>query len=114
MSVRSICLFLLLAFISACREAAPPLTPKRMGALLLDLHLAEAYAQQIPRPESQVSMRNEDSLKAFQAGILTRHGLSESAFRKAINWYTSHPEMLDSVYQNILSEIAILAAKENK
>lgn len=114
MSARSLSLLLLLACFTACRDAAPPLAPKKMGAVLLDLHLAEAYAQQIPRPEGQISMRNEDSLKVFQARILNRHGLGESAFREATKWYTSHPEMLDSVYQNILSEIAILAAKENK
>ena len=85
-----------------------------MGRVLLDMHLAEAYAQQIPRPEGQISMRNEDSLKVFQARILNKHGITESSFRNATNWYTSHPEMLDSVYQNILSEITILSAKENK
>jgi hypothetical protein len=114
MKMRLTRLIVFLALISACREASPPLAPEKMGRVLLDMHLAEAYAQQIPRPEGQISMRNEDSLKVFQARILNKHGISESAFRNATNWYTSHPEMLDSVYQNILSEITILAAKENK
>jgi cytidyltransferase-like protein len=48
------------------------------------------------------------------AEILKKYHISETTFKTNIDWYKMQPEMLDSVYQNILSEIAILQSKENK
>jgi len=109
---------LLLLFICcgaySCKEKAKHLSPARMTEILMDMHLAEAYAQQLPRDSMQVSLKNEDSLLVFNARILNHYQLSETDFKNSIEWYKAHPELLDSIYQNILTEIAILQSKENK
>lgn len=103
-----------LILIAGCKQDKPPLGPEQMSKLLLELHLAEAYAQQIPRETETISYKNEDSLLIFNAEILKRLRVSESDFRKSLNWYKSRPELLDSIYQTILSDIAILNSKYNK
>lgn len=85
-----------------------------MGKILLELHLAEAYAQQLPKDSNHLSFKNEDSLIVFHAEILKKQDISEIDFQQSINWYKSRPELLDSIYQGILSEIAIMNSKHNK
>lgn len=109
-------LFLVMAVFasSGCKQDKPPINPEQMSSLLLELHLAEAYAQQLAKENATISYKNEDSLLVFNAEILKRQKISEADFRKSLNWYKSRPELLDSIYQNILSNIAILNAKYNK
>lgn len=109
-------LFLLMVMIAqvSCREKPAPLSSDRMTDLLLEMHLAEAYAQQLPKDSLQVSLKNEDSLLVYNAQILKHYEVSESTFKSSIEWYKAHPDILDSIYQNILTEIAILQSKENK
>ena len=100
-------------FASSCKQDKPPLSPEQMCKLLLELHLAEAYAQQLPN-SAATNYKNADSLFMFNAEILKRQNVSEMDFRKSLNWYKSRPELLDSIYQTILSNIAILNSKYNK
>ena len=107
-------LLLALALAGSCGEKPPPISSSRMTELLLQMHLAEAYAQQLPKDSLQVSLKNEDSLLVFNARILKHYGVSENDFRNSMEWYKARPDILDSMYQNILTEIAILQSKENK
>jgi hypothetical protein len=112
--IRNLIFLLAFTLLSSCMEKAAPISSARMTELLLEMHLAEAYAQQMPKDSLQVSLKNEDSLLVFNARILKQQGVSEEEFRNSMEWYKARPDILDSIYQNILTEIAILQSKENK
>ena len=73
-----------------------------MAAVLADLHVAEARALQIPADSTLSSAslgRNLDSLAFFYQSVLAHHNLDTASFRAALDWYTTHPEALDSAYK---------------
>jgi len=90
------------------------LPQKKMTQLLLELHLAESLAQHLPKDSLQNEIKNRDSLAIFTKEIFTHNKVTEKEFLQSIEWYKSKPDLLDSMYQNILSEIAILNSKKVK
>jgi hypothetical protein len=97
-----------------CNNNKGILTQKKMTQVLLELHLAEALAQHIPKDSLQNEIKNTDSLVIFTREIFTKNQVAEKEFLQSLEWYKSKPELLDSMYQNILSEIAILHSKKVK
>jgi hypothetical protein len=98
---------LFIFFANACKEKEPTLSIKTMSSVLKDMHIAEAYAQHMKKDSTNPTIKNADSLFVYNAEILEKHHLNEKEFYKNIDWYKNHPELLDSIYQNILTEIAI-------
>jgi hypothetical protein len=97
-----------------CNNNKGILTQKKMTQVLLELHLAEALAQHIPKDSLQNEIKNTDSLVIFTREVFTKNQVAEKEFLQSLEWYKSKPELLDSMYQNILSEIAILHSKKVK
>jgi hypothetical protein len=95
-----------------CNNNKGILTQKKMTQVLLELHLAEALAQHIPKDSLQNEIKNTDSLVIFTREVFTKNQVAEKEFLQSLEWYKSKPELLDSMYQNILSEIAILHSKK--
>lgn len=77
------------------------------------MHLAEAYSQIIPKDSTKQFMKNIDSLEYFDATILKEFHISQQKFNQDIEYYKTQPQLLDSIYQLILSELTILQAKQN-
>lgn len=98
-----------------CRQDQPALKVKKMAAVLRDFHLADAYAQHVPKAERfNHLLKNEDTLKQSYALVLARHQVTENELRSSLKWYESHPDLLDSVYQRVLSDLAIEQARMNR
>lgn len=81
------------------------------------MHLAESYTKSIPRtqtiPDSTgvILFTPEDSLLKYNAMILKEFGISKTEFQNSLDHYKKDPVLLDSIYQMILSDIAIMQAK---
>ena len=112
-SVNKILLLVLSICWLSCHEKAY-LPIGTMSKILLKMHLAEGYAQVLPKELNSTVYKNEDSLLKYDAMILKEFKLSKQDFQYNLNYYKQHPELLDSVYLIILSDIAILQAKNNK
>lgn len=98
-----------------CRQDQPALKVKKMAAVLRDFHLVDAYAQHVPKAELfNHLLKNEDTLKRGYALVLARHQVTENELRSSLKWYESHPDLLDSVYQRVLSDLAIEQARMNR
>jgi len=106
--------FIALCSLVCCQTDKPPISIDQMSKVLLDMHLAESYAQQMPKPVDHYTLKNEDSLRKYHAGILKKYQLSEKQFLQDLHWYTNHPTLLDSVYQIMLTDIAILQTRNNR
>lgn len=100
-------------FVLACQKAEPiPL--KKMSEILLKMHIAEGYAQVMPKGENSTAFKNLDSLLMYDSMILKEYKISKQQFQASIQYYKKKPELLDSIYQIMLSEVAVLQAKNNK
>ncbi|HPI53301.1 MAG TPA: DUF4296 domain-containing protein [Chitinophagaceae bacterium] len=100
--------------IYSCTETKPKLSVDKMTNLLLELHLAESYAQQIRIDTLGRSMPNQDSLRSMNAALLKKYQVSEGDVEQSLQWYSQQPELLDSMYQQMLSELAVMASKNDR
>lgn len=99
-------------FLWSCKDDKDIIPQKKMTQVLLELHLAEALAQHLPKDSLEHEIKNSDTLALFSKKIFSKNNVTEKAFLKSMDYYKSKPEMLDSMYQNILSEIAIMHSKK--
>ena len=95
----------------SCSEEAEPLSTEKMSTILTEMHIAEAYGQFVGRDSLQTGIKNIDSIKQFDASILKENKVTETEFRQSIDWYKSRPELLDSIYQQVLTNISIWQVK---
>lgn len=98
--------YCLLLGLGACKPELPSIAPKNMSKLLKEIHLADAYAQLVPRDSTETSIKNTDSLKAYYSRIFKLHQITEEQFMQNMAWYQEHPDLLDSVYQITLNDIS--------
>lgn len=74
-----------------------------MKLILLDVHFAESYSSMLSDTlQKKSNNKNIDSLAVFYGQILKKHGVSYELFDSAMNWYSDHPNELDSVYTYLL------------
>jgi Domain of unknown function (DUF4296) len=102
----SICIaIVLLLLTTACsnKKAEAPIPAAKMQAIMLDIHLAEAYSGTIP--DSAHSGKNRDSLARYYKEIFAHHQIAEADFNKGLEWYRVHPDELDSVYANMVIKL---------
>lgn len=75
-----------------------------MKDILTDVHLAEAYSNLIVKDSVQkkVFNKNIDSLVLFYKIILNKHHITLSQFDNALQWYSLHPQLLDTAYASVV------------
>lgn len=95
---------LLIASCTGSTKSEPPVPADKMKAILLDIHLAEAYSSLIVADSAQKRQlnKNADSLALYYKSIFRKHGVDKPKFEEAMNWYALHPKELDSVFGGIL------------
>ncbi|MES2479320.1 MAG: DUF4296 domain-containing protein [Bacteroidota bacterium] len=96
----------LITSLIACKSnnTEAPINKEKMKLILLDVHFAESYSSMLKNDtlQKKSSNKNIDSLAVFYGQILEKHGISYELFDSAMNWYSHHPEELDSVYTYLL------------
>jgi len=100
------------ATFTACTEKAPPLPFKTFQVVLKELHLAEAAAT-VPGTAFYKDF-SADSSARYNAMVLKKNGLTEEQFRVALAWYKDRPELLDSAYKMILTDLTLMQSDINK
>lgn len=102
----------LTATLTACTEKAPPLPFKTFQVVLKELHLAEAAAT-VPGTAFYTAFTTDSSAR-YNALVLKNNGLTEEQFRVALSWYKDRPELLDSAYRMILTDLTLMQSDINK
>jgi hypothetical protein len=90
--------------IACSTKATAPIDSEKMKAILMDMHIAEAYSSLIVVDSLQKKKfnKNTDSLAVFYQTIFKQHQVNLTQFEAAIQWYALHPEALDSAYTKML------------
>ncbi len=93
----------------ACKPGVPKdiIQPEKMEKILLDIHVADAYAS---------FLANQDSAKKvvppIYKGIYQKYGIDSAMQAKSMDYYYKHPDILNGMYERISSRL--LKAKENE
>jgi hypothetical protein len=105
-------ILLILLFFSfvSCKEEQPPITPAQMASILSELHLTEAYAQLTPVDMGGVMKKNTDSMLVLYGHVYKKNNIDSSSFKNALDWYHSHPDQFNKVYEQVLEKLSL--AKE--
>lgn len=109
-----IVIFSLVCCLSACKQGqeVPPVPQEKMGKILVDIHLAEAYSQGLGDSVTNKFEKNTDSLTGFYTSILKHYALSFKEFNEALEWYKERPVILDSLYSKVLIQLIELKAQK--
>ncbi len=92
----------LLVALQACQEAEPDLLPQElMREVLVELHVADAYTETQSSPVTYRNALRED----LYLEILEKFELEEETFRHTYEYYTSHPNLMDSLYQEVIIQL---------
>lgn len=96
-----------------CKSKMPSISQKEMTSILLDMHIADSYAQILPKTDSNsIELKNKDSLKKFYADIFQIHHINENEFKENLDWYGLNTIIMDSMYQSILADLSLLQVKK--
>lgn len=94
----------LILAISSCDSGQhPPIPVAKMSNILFDLQTAEDYS--IGRFSDSIqhgAEKNPDTLAYYYAMVLKHHQLSVEELKQAMDWYFAHPQIMDSVYKQVI------------
>ncbi len=92
---------------SACKKKqveipADVLKKEEMVAVLTDVQIAEAAINK----QTEVGNFGPDYTAAYYNFIFSKHKITVDIYRKSMEWYTQHPELLDKVYEEVIIELS--------
>ena len=99
---------LVLIFFAGCGERPPRdvIPEKKMVAVLMDVHLADAYSSSVPM----------DSMRALQnslyEGIYQKYGTDSTGLRASLEYYASRPQIMDALYSKVNDGLQKLVDRE--
>ena len=79
------------------------LPPAQMCSVLTDLHIVQASVVVKPVGDSL-----KPSWPDFAPVVLARHHTTQAQFDSSLAWYAYHPELLDSIYKQVITELSRL------
>ena len=90
------------AFFASCTdEAQPPISEKRMAAIVMDLQAAENYSiGKFSETDSNFgkSVKNLDTLAFYYDAVFRHHKTNLEEFSRYMDWYITNSQKLEHVY----------------
>ena len=108
---RFLILIILFILIQGCKPGIPKdiIQPDKMEKVLYDIHLVEGYLG---------TFSNKDTIKivasSYYNGVYKKFGIDSSIYNKSMNYYYSHPVILDEMYVNLEKSFAKINEKYDK
>lgn len=106
-------LFITISLLFACGKSnsghipSGVIPPDSMVQVLTDVHIFQAMLQ-------LGDYRNDSAstLRSAFLNVLKKHHLTEADYKKCTQYYSSHPALLDSVYEKVLNNLSQLKAEQ--
>ncbi len=100
----------ILLFGGACGQQVPEgVVPQRqMGTLLLDMHLADGRLASM-MPDSARIYRD-----AYYGAIFNRYGIDSTTFVRSIEFYSTRPQLMKTMYVNIEKQLEAYNTAEQR
>lgn len=102
--MRQLLFLLFIWFFISCNENenVSPVSPQILGkekmtAILVDIHIAESAIK--------LKVDSAYAEKTFHK-IFSKHSVTKEQYEQSLKFYVDNPEMLNEIYENVLSEIS--------
>ncbi|MDQ6845165.1 MAG: DUF4296 domain-containing protein [Bacteroidota bacterium] len=76
--------------------------PKEMSGIMWDVLRAQNFAAEIARKDSSINVAAQT--KVLTQKVFEIHKINASLFDKSYNWYTSHPDMLETIFDSLYTQ----------
>jgi hypothetical protein len=97
----------------SCKEQKEPipdnvLKPDKMVSVMTDIHLIEATlsTSNLPRDSSLFVF------SLYKKDLYKKHGINDSIYKLSFDYYTSHPDLIDKIYERTIDSLTLRAGKE--
>jgi len=91
------------------------LPSKVMAKVLTDINIAEAYSTEVKDSLHRApNTKNIDSLARYYKDIFAHYNITAGQFTASMKWYESHPQEMDSLYQNVITSLPVLDSMSKK
>lgn len=104
-------IIILCALIYSCRPGIPKeiIQPDKLEKVLFDIHLVDGYIG---------TLMNKDTAKivasSYYKGIYKKFGIDSALLSKSMDYYYSHPDVLDGIYGKVATELTNEKNKNDK
>lgn len=104
-------IIILFILLQGCKPGIPKeiIQPTEMEKVLFDIHVVDGYL---------VTFTNQDTLKiiasSYYKGIYKKFGIDSALFKKSMDYYYSHPIILNQIYTNVEKIFVLENEKYNK
>ena len=97
-------LILLMALVACTKETVPEeyLSEPELAQVLLDIYVAEGMMAFKNTPHKAI-----DVYGVYKEVILEKYGLTDSIYRSNMNYYITHPQFLDKVYDIMIDSLKL-------
>lgn len=95
------------SLLTSCQDEQAPMPKDTIANMLTDLHMAEAYAQLIPKDLGGYMTKNMDTLAILKAHIYKKYEVDTTSFNEALLWYKQRPKVFDQVYEMVLNKLSV-------
>lgn len=94
---------------AGCAEDKPQdiLSEKQMVDVMTELYMAEEKAGKIPVPYDSL----KKILPSFSARAFEKSGISDTLFRKSLEYYMGQPEKLENIYTTLVDSLNLQAQR---
>jgi len=106
-----LCLVIVGLVFNACQKDKRPegvLSPEELSKLMVEMYLAEARI-------SGKNMVKDSAMKyfvPFEEKLKVKHGVSDSTMRITYQYYISHSEELEKIYDSVIDTLSLREQKE--
>jgi hypothetical protein len=107
--IRIILFGMMILVLSACGKTRPEgiLTEKQMVNVMTELYLAEEKASRLSIPYDSA----REIFPIFSAKAFEKASVSDTLFRKSLNYYMSEPEKLENIYTILVDSLNLKAQR---
>ena len=97
--------------IYGCKSPIPDdiIQPDKMGDILYDIHLADAYTNTMPDQDSAKRVAS-----SYYNGIYKKFGIDSAAYTKSMDFYYENPEIMAQLYETIQAKLKKTKVKIEK
>jgi hypothetical protein len=92
-------LLFLCAALPGCKADEPAISKKKMRTILWDMLMLEAYHQQLAMKDTSFKYGNR--AKANEEKVFQLHGVSRQQYTESYKWYSSRPEIMQTLMDSI-------------
>jgi hypothetical protein len=109
---KTLSIFILMSVLSCQTNEKPKgvMTEAQLSALLVDVYLAEAKVDAIPKVKDSTIRY----FLPFEEKLLKERGIADSVLRITYSYYMSHPKELEQIYDSVIDSLVLREQRATK